>query len=72
MKLCSSVGFLSALVALPSTVLADQYHYGNLLVGGKAIGYGGAYVAIADDLSAMHYNPAGLSFQTSAKQYVGS
>ena len=67
MKLCSSVGFLSALVALPSTVLADQYHYGNLLVGGKAIGYGGAYVAIADDLSAMHYNPAGLAFQKATK-----
>ena len=67
MKLCSSVGLFGALFALPSTVVADQYHYGNLLVGGKAIGYGGAYVALADDQSAMHYNPAGLSFQANAK-----
>lgn len=63
MKSVSSLCLLSGLVLLSSTVIADQYHYGNLLVGGKAIGYGGAYVAIADDLSAMHYNPAGLAFQ---------
>ncbi|GGF72550.1 hypothetical protein GCM10011338_25930 [Alteromonas lipolytica] len=50
-----------------SAVHADQYHYGNLLVGGKAIGFGGAYASIADDLSAMHYNPAGLAFQKATK-----
>lgn len=63
MKYAYSTGLFSSLFFLSSTVMADQYHYGNLLVGGKAIGYGGAYIAIADDLSAMHYNPAGLAFQ---------
>jgi len=50
------------LVVFYSTSYADEFHYNNLLIGGKAIGLGGAYVAISDDLSAMHYNPAGLSF----------
>lgn len=67
MKLLTSVAILNGLAVFSPTVLADQYHYGNLLVGGKAIGYGGAYVALADDQSAMHYNPAGLSFQGRAK-----
>ena len=54
-------------ILISSTTFADQYHYGNMLVGGKAIGFGGAYSAIADDLSAMHYNPAGLAFQNASK-----
>lgn len=53
----------SALGVLSGTLVADPYHYNNLLVGGKAIGYGGAYVALANDQSAMHYNAAGLAFQ---------
>lgn len=60
-------GLLSCLFVLSPGVLADQYHYGNLLVGGRAIGYGGAFIAVADDQSAMYYNPAGLSFQSGAK-----
>ncbi len=53
----------SALCVLSGILVADPYHYNNLLVGGKAIGYGGAYVALANDQSAMHYNAAGLAFQ---------
>jgi len=30
-------------------------------VGSRPVGLGGAYVAIADDASAIHYNPAGLA-----------
>ena len=30
-------------------------------VGGRAIGMGGAYVGLADDISAIYWNPAGLS-----------
>ena len=41
------------LSTLPSTVLAQT-------VGDRAVGLGGAYVALADDLSALWYNPAGL------------
>jgi len=43
-------------------VVADEYHYVNLLSGAKATGLGGAFTAVADDLTAMLYNPAGLSF----------
>jgi long-subunit fatty acid transport protein len=51
---------LIAIVSLPFQINADEFHYNNLLIGGKAIGLGGAYTAIAADLSTMHYNPAGL------------
>lgn len=33
----------------------------KLGVGARAQGLGGAYTSLADDLSALHYNPAGLS-----------
>lgn len=53
----------SALLLLPLSLAcnADEYHYKNILIGAKASGLGGAYTAIADDISAMIYNPAGLS-----------
>lgn len=43
---------------------ADEYHYVNLINGSKATGLGGAYTAVADDLTAMLYNPAGLSISS--------
>lgn len=51
------------LLLLPISLIsnADEYHYKNILIGAKASGLGGAYTAIADDISAMIYNPAGLS-----------
>lgn len=44
---------------------ADLYHYNNILVGDRAMGLGGAYVAISDDASGVVYNPAGLAFALS-------
>jgi len=41
----------------------------NLGVGGRALGMGGAYVAIADDATATYWNPAGLS-QISSQELV--
>ncbi len=41
---------------------ADDYHYKDLLIGERAIGLGGSYIAIADDPSGMWYNPAGIIF----------
>jgi len=49
---------------LSSLAAADEYHYVNIFNGAKVAGLGGAYTSIADDLSAMLYNPAGLSFST--------
>lgn len=33
----------------------------NVDIGAKAVGMGGAYVAVADDISAMFWNPAGIA-----------
>lgn len=55
---------LSVLVfsGLANSVLADQYHFRNTLVGDRAAGLGGAYVAVSDDPSGMYYNPAGIAY----------
>ncbi len=41
---------------------ADPFHYRNLLIGDRAVGLGGAYVALADDTSALFHNPAGAVY----------
>ena len=54
------IGF-GALVVPPSS--AENYT-GDFLtngVGGRALGLGGAYVGIADDVTATYWNPAGLA-----------
>ena len=38
-------------------------------VGARAIGMGGAFVATADDISAMHWNPAGLALNPSGEAF---
>jgi long-chain fatty acid transport protein len=41
-------------------VRADPFHNQTLPLGHRAIGMGGAFVAVADDPSATYYNPAGV------------
>ncbi len=41
---------------------ADDQHYVNVLVGGRASALGGSYTAISDDPSGCYYNPAGIAF----------
>ena len=50
-----------------SQALADDSHYQDFVVGGRAVGLGGAFCSIADDSSGIYYNPAGIadSSQTS-------
>jgi hypothetical protein len=48
-----------------ASAYADQFHYHNLVVGERAMGLGGAFTAVADDASAIVYNPAGLGFALS-------
>lgn len=59
--------FLGGILCVANCLHADEYHYNNLLIGSNALGVGGAYIAVADDLSATHYNPAGLSFAESGQ-----
>ncbi|OPX56922.1 long-chain fatty acid transport protein [Oceanospirillum multiglobuliferum] len=56
---------LGSLVFTPQ-LLADQEHYVNLLLGGRAMGMGGAYTAISDDPAGLFYNPAGIVYAHSA------
>lgn len=60
MKNNIAICLLSLTFALP--VLADDYHYRETLIGERAAGLGGAYIAISDDPSGIWYNPAGIMF----------
>lgn len=51
------------LCALGTTpAFADDEHYVNFLLGGRAMGMGGAYTAVSDDPAGMYYNPAGIVY----------
>jgi long-chain fatty acid transport protein len=49
-------------VVVPAS--ADEFHYVNMLVGGRAADMGGAYTAISDDPAGCYYNPAGIVYGT--------
>jgi len=55
--------FILILFLAPNTVYGAKYagEFLNLGVGGRALGMGGAFVAISDDATAVYWNPAGLS-----------
>lgn len=67
MKFSLNVSWLSLAVSvlLAGQASADIYHYNNVIVGNRAMGMGGAFCAVADDASAVVYNPAGLAFALS-------
>lgn len=51
----------------PLAARAEEGPYSNFLVGERSMGLGGAFVAVADDVSALFHNPSGLaSLRTSA------
>ncbi len=58
-KIILGIIILAIILTIPSGVLfANGYMLSG--VGTKALGMAGAYVAIADDWSAMYWNPAGI------------
>ena len=60
-----SLTLASLLLLNSQTILADQFHYQNFIVGDRAVGLGGAYTGVADDASGVYYNPAGTAFALS-------
>lgn len=42
--------------------VADDFHYKDVIIGERASGLGGSYIAISDDPSGLWYNPAGIIF----------
>lgn len=54
------------LVLTATPVAGQQAPYANYLVGERALGLSGAFVAVADDPSAIFHNPAGLASLSTA------
>ncbi|MEC9465548.1 MAG: hypothetical protein VX834_07180 [Myxococcota bacterium] len=54
------VGFFVASLGWSHVAHADDTHYQDFIVGGRAVGLGGAFCSIADDPSGIFYNPAGI------------
>ncbi|MEW6516917.1 MAG: PorV/PorQ family protein [candidate division FCPU426 bacterium] len=66
-----------ALVLLPISAWSDGNNYGSSVylrqgVGARALGMGGAFVALADDATAGYWNPAGLAQMDLYMYEVGS
>lgn len=48
------------LFALVGMATVDDFHYNSVIIGERASGMGGAYVAVSDDTAGLYYNPAGI------------
>ena len=60
------------LIVIPVTSLGADNNYQDFLVGGRAIGLGGAFTATANDVTSLLYNPAGLSFVESTSAQLST
>lgn len=66
--LCAAVGLTLA----PGAARADDTHYHDYPLGGRAVGLGGAFVALASDPSGLYYNPAGIVDSRHHSVQIGS
>ncbi len=64
----ATIAFLSALLCASSGFTADSWHkakyageFTSVGVGARGLALGGAYVALAEDVTAGYWNPAGLA-----------
>ncbi len=60
---------LTSLLLLPASLATAQVRFE--IVGERALGMAGAFVAVADDATAAHWNPAGLVFGGPAGVTIG-
>ncbi len=62
LKICCC--FLIFLLILPKKSIGGEYaaDFLNIGVGARALGMGGAFVALANDASAFYWNPAGMTW----------
>src|SRR5881398_2848540 len=65
------LGVASAIVLVSAPVLADGGYYTGAL-GARAAGRGGAFVARADDVTAISVNPAGLANLRGTRIEIGN
>lgn len=56
----AALAVVALAVGLVPAARADDTQYVPYPIGGRAVGLGGAFTALADDPSGMFYNPAGL------------
>ena len=71
MKISVALTTLAGAAAVAGTAAADGGYYGGAL-GARAAGRSGAFVARADDPTAIHYNPAGLADISGTMVMVGN
>jgi len=57
---CALTTLVAASLALTGVARADETHDQTFLVGERALGMGGAATGVADEPSAVYYNPSGL------------
>lgn len=60
-KPCAGVSLLLAVLLCPAEASAQRSNYESVLFGERASGMAGATMALADEPSAVFYNPAGLA-----------
>jgi len=67
-QIVAAMATLSLLALAPSAAAQVEARYG---LGSRATAMGGAFTAVADDVSAVHYNPAGLALRSGEDRVHG-